>query len=56
MQHVIPAARGLRTIFDLASDRVWFGIAVVVGLFLASWLGEMALRSLLIPVDGGIGY
>ncbi|KPQ08068.1 MAG: hypothetical protein HLUCCA12_03060 [Rhodobacteraceae bacterium HLUCCA12] len=56
MHLVTPAARGLRTLFEAGSDRFWFALAVASGLLLASWLGDMALRHLLTPNPGYLGY
>lgn len=57
MHLVTPAARGLRTLFELGSDRFWFAGAVILGLFLASWVGNVALEYLIAPLPpGGLGY
>lgn len=57
MHFVTPAARGLRTLFELGSDRFWFAGAVILGLFLASWVGNLALAYLIIPAHpAGLGY
>ncbi|GAB4267172.1 MAG: hypothetical protein Kow0013_16840 [Pararhodobacter sp.] len=52
MQHVLPAVRGLRTLYVLASDRVWFALAVAAGLVLAV---ELVSRLILpeMPLDRG---
>ncbi|MCC5986467.1 MAG: hypothetical protein JJT95_02220 [Pararhodobacter sp.] len=44
MSFAIPAARSLRMIFNLGFDRVWFALAVVACLFLASWLSDQLLQ------------
>lgn len=57
MQHVTPAARGLRILLELGSDRFWVAGAVILGLFLASWVGNTALETLIAPIHPeGIGY
>lgn len=54
MHLVTPAARSLRTLIELGSDRFWFAGAVILGLFVASWVGHLVLASLVgpLPVDG----
>lgn len=57
MHFVTPAARGLRILLELGSDRFWFAGAVILGLFLASWVGNLMLAHLIGPLPaGGIGY
>lgn len=56
MHLVNPAARGLRTLVDLGSDRLWFAFAVAMGLFLAGWLGDLMISSMISPVEDGFGY
>jgi len=57
MYLVTPAARGLRTLYELGSDRFWFAGAVILGLFLASWVGNIALELLIAPpLPEGLGY
>lgn len=57
MHLVTPAARGLRTLYELGSDRFWFAGAVILGLFLASWVGNTALEYLIAPIPAeGSGY
>jgi len=56
MHIIAPATRGLRTLVELGSDRLWFGLAVLLGLFLAAWLGDMMVSSLITPVEDGLGY
>lgn len=57
MHLVTPAARGLRTLLELGSDRFWFAGAVIMGLFVASWVGNLALEHLFLPVHPeGLGY
>ena len=43
MSHVLPKARGLRMLFNLASDQVWFALAVAAGLIAAAELTELIL-------------
>jgi hypothetical protein len=55
MHHVYPAARGLRTLYALSSDRLWFALAVAAGLVLAVEVGELLILSQM-PLDqGGFG-
>lgn len=57
MHLVTPATRGLRTLLELGSDRFWFAGAVILGLFLASWVGNIALATLIAPpLPEGFGY
>jgi len=57
MHLVTPAARGLRTLIELGSDRFWFAGAVILGLFLASWVGNLALEYLIVPGSPtGLGF
>lgn len=56
MHLVTPAMRGLRTLFELGSDRFWFSAAVILGLFLASWVGNLAVGSLIAPHHDGLGF
>ena len=35
MNYVLPAAKGLRNLYTLSSDRVWFALATIGGLLLA---------------------
>ena len=57
MSLVLPAARGLRTLNDLGADRFWFAGAVILGLFLASWIANLVMMQLIgpLPVEG-FGY
>ncbi|MCW1932776.1 hypothetical protein [Pararhodobacter zhoushanensis] len=43
MHLVLPAAQGLRTLYALSSERLWFSLAVVAGLVLAAELAELIL-------------
>lgn len=43
MQLVHPAARQLRTLYSLSSERLWFTLAVVAGLILAVEIVELIL-------------
>lgn len=56
MSFAIPVARSMRMIFSLGFDRVWFALAVVACLFLASWLSDHLLHWLIIgpvqPIEG----
>lgn len=56
MQLVTPATRGLRTLFEVGADRFWFGLAVIVGLFLASWLGDLWFGQMILPQPDGMGF
>lgn len=56
MHLVRPAANGLRTLYELGADRLWFLLAVWVGLLLASWLGERMLESMIVPLDQGLPF
>lgn len=56
MHFINPATRGLRTLFELGSDRFWFAFMVILGLFLASWLGELVVSSMIPPVQDGVRY
>jgi len=56
MNLVAPATRGLRTLLEVGSDRFWFAAAVILGLFLASWLGDVAIGYLITPVQDGLGF
>ncbi|WP_323037312.1 hypothetical protein [Pararhodobacter sp.] len=45
MQHIFPSVHGLRTIYFLSSDKLWFTLAILTGLVIASeFVG-------LLPVD-----
>lgn len=37
---------GLRTVYQLGGDWVWFFLAVIAGLLLAAWLGGMAVEAI----------
>lgn len=39
-----PAMRGMRLIVNLGFDRVWFALAVIACLFLASWMSDLLLQ------------
>ncbi|WP_165814447.1 hypothetical protein [Pararhodobacter oceanensis] len=41
MDYVLPAARGLRTLYALSIDRLWFALAVIAGLMIAAELAEL---------------
>ncbi|MFN4098789.1 MAG: hypothetical protein ACK4GT_03335 [Pararhodobacter sp.] len=43
MNHVLPAARGLHTLYALSSEKLWFALAVAGGLILAGELVEAFL-------------
>lgn len=43
MHLVVPAARSLRTLYSLSSERFWFALAVLLGLVVAGELVEMIL-------------
>jgi len=57
MSLTMPAARGLRTLYDLGAGRFWFAGAVILGLFLASWIANLVMMQLIgpLPVEG-FGY
>lgn len=40
MQHVLPSVRGLRTLYALSADRIWFALAVVACLLIASEIAD----------------
>lgn len=56
MAYLVPASRSLRTLYELGSDRMWFVLAVAVGLFAASWLISLVLGGPFGPVPEGLGY
>ena len=56
MHHVIPAARGLRTLYALTSDRVLFGLAVIACLLLAAEVVDLAWTQSTPRFDGFFGY
>ncbi len=41
-----PDETGLRTVYQLGGDWVWFFLAVIVGLLLAGWLGGLAVEAI----------
>ena len=43
MNLVLPAAQGLRTLYMLSSERLWFALAVVAGLVIAAEVAELIL-------------
>ena len=43
MHLVHPAARQIRTLYSLSAERLWFSLAVVVGLILAVEIVELIL-------------
>lgn len=36
----------MRTVYQLGGDWLWFFLAVVAGLLLAGWLGELAVEAI----------
>ncbi len=55
MSFANPAMRGMRMLFSIGFDRVWFALAVIICLFLAGWVSEIMLQWLMIepaPVRG----
>jgi len=43
MNHVLPAVHGLRALYSLSSEKLWFALAVAGGLILAGELVEIFL-------------
>ena len=56
MAHLAPVSRGLRMLYDIGSDRIWFMLAVALGLFAASWLVSNLLGVPFGPAPEGLGY
>jgi len=54
MHHVWPAARGMRTLYSLSSDRLWFALAVVTCLLLADALIERVASQVAPQFDNGL--
>lgn len=50
-----PVARGLRVLYAVHSDRLWFALAVVASLILAAELAE-ALWLAAPVIEQGIGF
>ena len=42
MHYVLPAARGLRQLYALSSDRLWFTVAVLVSLLVATEVPDLS--------------
>lgn len=55
MQLVLPAARSLRTLYTLASDKLWFAIAILSGFLFASKIASLLLTSTAPLYDRGFG-
>ena len=55
MQHVLPAARGLRTFYTLASDKLWFALAVVACMLLAGQVAELMILNSIPNLEPGFG-
>lgn len=55
MHLVQPAARGLRQLYALSSDRLWFTLAVLVSLFIATELAEFLMARQMPLIQGGFG-
>lgn len=55
MQHVLPVARSLRTLYALSSDRLWVALAVLGALVVAAELAAFALIGNLPVIEGGFG-
>ena len=55
MNSILPAAQGLRTIYHLSSERLWFALAVVAGLVIAAELVELILLQR-VPIPEGFGF
>jgi len=55
MHYVLPAARGLRQLYALSSDRLWFTVAVLVSLLVATELAEVLMANQMPVIDGGFG-
>ncbi|MCB1404990.1 MAG: hypothetical protein KDK01_01700 [Rhodobacteraceae bacterium] len=43
MQTILPAARGLRTLYALSSDKLWFALAILACLLIAGEVAERAM-------------
>lgn len=52
MDFVLPAAQGLRTLYALSIDRLWFALAVIAGLMLAAELAEVVWAMQTPAVEG----
>lgn len=55
MSFLVPAARGLRNLYALSSEQIWFLLAVLAGLILAAELVEVILLMNL-PAVEQIGF
>jgi|GEM_PF-2413753 len=55
MQHVLPAARGLRTLYALASDKLWFALAVITCMLLAGEVAEFVILNSVPNLESGFG-
>ncbi|MCB1388852.1 MAG: hypothetical protein KDK12_06880 [Rhodobacteraceae bacterium] len=51
MHLVLPATQGLRSLYALSSERLWFALATLGGLVLAGELVEIILLMNLPPVE-----
>ena len=49
MTPIGPDRNGLRTVYQLGGDWLWFFLAVLVGLVLAGWLGGLAIDAIDLP-------
>lgn len=55
MHLVLPAARGLRTLYAIGSDRLWFTLAVPASLAIASRLAGWLMTAATPVIEGGFG-
>ena len=60
MSFANPAMRSMRLIFNLGFDRLWFALAVIACLFLASWMSDLLLQWFATvpvqPIEGVAAY
>lgn len=60
MSFANPAMRSMRLVFNLGFDRVWFALAVIACLFLASWMSDLLMQWFAIepvpPIEGIPAY
>lgn len=55
MQHILPTARSLRTLYLLSSDKLWFALAIVSCLLIAGELMGVMQATVPPPFDRGFG-
>jgi hypothetical protein len=56
MAFLNPARRGFHILYELSADRIWFALAVAVGLFAAHWLAQSLGLGGFPSIYEGIGY